>query len=211
MAGTDDEDPNDGVHTDGAAGLNIPSTIQSVSRNHKEPKIFDIQQDNPLYKYAADIITTVRTQATRKSNITKVSNQIKTTLLEMEDNCFLGLDPEGSSITDAQTEITDFQTKLKDSWGIFNDLNLRVHEILDTFLTEPGSETYTTDASFIKSKSDEEKQKYKKINKALKNKIDDVNKKIADLIERKNGTGTHASRPTQPSASATSSRSSSPR
>ena len=129
----------------------------------------------------------------------------------MEDNCFLGLDPEGSSIGDAQTEINNFQTKLKESWVIFNELNLRVHEIIDTFLTEPGSETYTTDANFIKSKSDEEEQKYKKINKALKNKRDEVNKKVEDLIHRKKGTGTHNSRTPQCSASTTSSRSSSPK
>ena len=75
---------------------------------------------------------------------------------------------------------------------------------------EQGSEVYKTDAKAIKSASDEQEAKYKKTNKALKNKIDDVNKKIADLIERKNGTGT-TSRPAQPSASAPSSRSSSPR
>ena len=47
---------------------------------------------------------------------------IKMTLLEMEDNCFLGLDPEGSSITDAQAEILDFQAKLRGQLGYLQQL-----------------------------------------------------------------------------------------
>ena len=75
---------------------------------------------------------------------------------------------------------------------------------------EHGTEVFKTDAQAIRTASDEQEAKYKRTNKAFKNKIDDVNKKIADLIERKNGTA-HTSRPVQPSASAPSSRSSSPR
>ena len=120
---------------------------QTVNRNHKEPKIFDIHPDNNLYKFPEDLSGVRKTQATRKSNITKVSNMIKVTLLEMEDNCFQGLDPHGSSITDAQAEIIDLQAKLRDSWAIYNDLNLRLHEILDD------SSLFKTDAQALSSES----------------------------------------------------------
>ena len=47
-----------------------------------------------LYELIIHEHKTQRTN-TRKWNINKVSNMIKMTLMEMEDNCFLELDPQG--------------------------------------------------------------------------------------------------------------------
>ena len=121
MAGpNDEENKNEGNDLDGATGER-----QTVNRNHKEPKISDILPDSPVFKFSQYLAAVIKTQATRKSNITKLSNMIKVTILETEDYCYQGCDPEGSSITDAQGEVTDLKTKLRDSWTIYNNLNLR--------------------------------------------------------------------------------------
>ena len=93
-------------------------------------------------------------------------------------------------------EIADLKTKLRESMSTFNDLNCRIHKIVDTLLMEPGSDTYTIDAELIKSNSDEQEASYRKRNKGLYNKVDDVFKKVADLIDNKKGNA-HTSRPDQ--------------
>ena len=93
MAGSEDENDNDRSPVEGAAAAN-----QTVNKNHKEPKIFNIRPDNDLFKYAEDLIGVIKTQATRKSNITKVSNMIKVTIWRWKTTVSKGLDPQGSRI-----------------------------------------------------------------------------------------------------------------
>ena len=106
MAGPNDEENEDeGNNLDGATGER-----QAVNRNHKEPKISEILPDSPLHKFAQDLGKATKLQATRKSNITKLSNMINVTILAIKD------DPEGSSITDAKREVADLKMKLRESW-----------------------------------------------------------------------------------------------
>ena len=67
----------------------------------KGPKISDCPPTSPLFKFTKDIGQCVKIQATSKSNITKLSNQIKAALTVIEDEMYLGNNPECSNITEA--------------------------------------------------------------------------------------------------------------
>ena len=69
---------------------------------------------------------------------------------------------------------------------------------------------FKTDAQALRAISDEQEATYKRRNKGLNNKMDDVYKKVTDLIDKKNGIP-YASRPVKNTASAPNSRSSSPK
>ena len=88
---------------------------QTANKNHKGPKINKVPQSSFLFKFAEDIGQVVKLQTIRKSNISKLSNQIKAALTVIEDDVYQGNEPEGSSVTTASGEIADLKTKLRDS------------------------------------------------------------------------------------------------
>ena len=64
---------------------------------------------------------------------------------------YQGNNPESSNITEAKGEVTDLKVKLRDSMSTNNELNCRIHEIVDTMMLEPDSEMYSADAEYLKA------------------------------------------------------------